>query len=141
MNRENIKNNRGEFKMMTITELARKFHVTTRTLRYYEEIGILTPSRATKRQRIYDKKDIVRLQLILRGKKFGFTLEEIKEMIMLFNEDKTGVRQLEKTIEYGREKVKEVEERIQELEALKEDMVDYLKQFENQLRELKEVNK
>lgn len=127
--------------MMTITELARKFDITTRTLRYYEELGILTPSRASKHQRIYAKKDVVRLRLILRGKKFGFTLEQIKEMITLFDEDKTGVRQLEKTIDYGKARVREVEERIVELQALKKDMEVYLAQFERQLENLKEAKK
>src|SRR5690554_3732789 len=100
---------------MTITELAKEFGISTRTLRYYEELGILMPSRSTKHQRIYGKKDVVRLRLILRGKKFGFSLEQIKEMITLFDKDQTGVKQLERTIEYGEDRVKEVEEGIREL--------------------------
>ncbi|WP_096188147.1 MerR family transcriptional regulator [Evansella halocellulosilytica] len=123
--------------MKSITEVANEYNVSTRTLRYYEELGILNPIRGKQRERLFQKKDITRLNLILRGKKFGFTLEEIKEMITLFDEDRSGVRQLETTIAYGREKVKEVEQRIEEFQQLKEDMETYLDQFEQQLILLK----
>lgn len=123
--------------MKSITEVANEYNVSTRTLRYYEELGILNPIRGKQRERLFQKKDITRLNLILRGKKFGFTLEEIKEMITLFDEDRSGVRQLETTIAHGREKVKEVEQRIEEFQQLKEDMETYLDQFEQQLILLK----
>jgi DNA-binding transcriptional MerR regulator len=58
----------------------------------------------------------------LRGKRFGFSLEEIYDMIALFDEDRTGRKQLEKTIEYGRRKLKEVSERIDDLLQLKAEM-------------------
>lgn len=93
-------------KKYTITQIAAKFKVTTRTIRYYEELGIISPQRLDSRGRVYSKKDVTRLQLILRGKKFGFSLEEIKKMIILFDEDRSGKKQLEKTIEYGTKKLR-----------------------------------
>ncbi len=122
---------------MTIRQLAEKYKISTRTLRYYEELGIIQPERPLNHQRLYRKKDETRLRLILRGKKFGFSLDQIKEMITLFDEDRSGVKQLEKTVEYGKRRVLEVEERIQELEELREDMQNYLSVFEGELKKLK----
>lgn len=112
--------------MYKIRGLAEEFQVTTRTIRYYEELNLLTPKRSSGNQRIYTKKDHVRLRLILRGKRYGFTLEEIKEMIGLFEEDSTGTKQLSRTILYGEKKIKEIECRMSELEQLKSEMTDML---------------
>ncbi|MEC2070916.1 MerR family transcriptional regulator [Alkalihalophilus marmarensis] len=112
--------------MYKIRELAEEFQVTTRTIRYYEELNLLTPKRSSGNQRIYTKRDHVRLRLILRGKRYGFTLEEIKEMIGLFEEDSTGTKQLSRTILYGEKKIEEIECRMNELEQLKSEMIDML---------------
>lgn len=121
----------------TITQLASKYLITTRTIRYYEELGILKPKRVST-NRIYSKKDETRLRLILRGKKFGFSLEEIKEMITLFDEDRTGKKQLERTVEYGENKIVEVETRINELTELKTEMEELLVDFKAKLNRLEE---
>jgi DNA-binding transcriptional MerR regulator len=68
----------------TITELCREFNVTPRTLRFYEQKGLLAPNRRGW-TRLFTYRDRGRLQLILRGKKVGFALEEIKEMLDLYN--------------------------------------------------------
>src|SRR3954471_4945748 len=68
----------------SITELCREFNVTPRTLRFYEQKGLLHPARRGW-TRIFNYRDRARLQLILRGKKVGFALEEIKEMLDLYN--------------------------------------------------------
>ncbi|ARP42463.1 MULTISPECIES: MerR family transcriptional regulator [Geobacillus] len=122
----------------TISDLAQEFHVSTRTIRYYEERGLLTPIRTESGQRLYTKKERAKLKLILRGKRFGFSLEEIHEMIALFDEDRTGKKQLEKTVEYGRKKIKEVSERIDDLLKLKAEMEALLSDFEKRLREWKD---
>ncbi|AKM18790.1 Putative acyl-CoA dehydrogenase AidB [Geobacillus sp. 12AMOR1] len=106
----------------TISDLAQEFDVSTRTIRYYEERGLLSPIRTESGQRLYTKKERAKLKLILRGKRFGFSLDEIHEMIALFDEDRTGKKQLEKTVEYGRRKLKEVSERIEDLLQLKAEM-------------------
>ncbi len=116
-----------------ISELATEFDISTRTIRYYEEIGLLNPKRDGNR-RIYTRSDRTRLKLILRGKKFGFSLEEIKEMIQLFDEDRTGKRQLEKTIEYGNAKISEIETRIIELIELRDALTNLKNEFEKKLK-------
>ena len=119
--------------MFTITQLAKEFQVSTRTIRYYEELGLIKPDRTEGNQRVFSKREHARLKLIIRGKRFGFQLEEIKEMVVLFDEDRTGEKQLEKTIEYGTKKVEEVENHIRELTELKEEMPRMLRDFTEKL--------
>ncbi len=119
----------------TISEIAGLFNVSTRTIRYYEELGLLSPVRKENGQRVYGRKERTRLELIFRGKNFGFQLDEIKEMIVLFDQDRTGERQLKRTIQYGKEKLREVDARIEELNQLREDMTWYLESFEAKLKE------
>ena len=123
--------------VISISNLSQEFEVSTRTLRYYEELGLLKPGRDEWGRRCYTKKDHARLKLIFRGKRLGFTLVEIKEMIGLFDKDRTGVKQLEKTIEYGEQKIKVVNEQIRELEALREDTLRYLDEFKVRVMMLK----
>ena len=68
----------------SITELCKEFSVTPRTLRFYEQKGLLSPARRGW-TRLFSYRDRARLKLILRGKKVGFSLEEIKEMLDLYN--------------------------------------------------------
>ena len=120
----------------TISDLAKEFDVSTRTIRYYEEVGLLYPlERQEGKQRLYDRKTRARLKLILRGKKFGFSLEEIKEMIELYEVDHTEKEQLKRTIEYGDKKIKEIDERIEDLVRLKEEMLNLRAEFMNKLEE------
>lgn len=122
----------------TISDLAKEFDITTRTIRYYEERGFINPTRTESGQRLYTKKDRAVLKLILRGKRYGFSLDEIKEIIELFDKDRTGKKQLEKSIEYGEEKLKEVNERLEDLVALKKEMEAILQDFKRRLQELEE---
>ncbi|MED1202269.1 MerR family transcriptional regulator [Heyndrickxia acidicola] len=119
--------------MISISNLSKEFGVSTRTLRYYEELGLLKPGRDEWGRRCYTRKDHAKLKLIFRGKRLGFTLVEIKEMIGLFDKDRTGIKQLEKAIEYGEHKIIEVNEQIRELEALREDTLQYLEEFKVRL--------
>ncbi len=68
----------------SIGELAREFGVTTRTIRYYEAEGLISPQRQGQR-RVYRRRDRTRLRLILRGRRVGFTLAEIREIIDLYD--------------------------------------------------------
>lgn len=106
-------------------------------MRYYEEIGLLSPSRNHSNQRTYSKKDIARLKLIFRGKKYGFTLEQIKEMVLLFDLDRTGIQQLERTVEYGAQKIKEIDEKIAELNQMKKELSELHRVFCEKLAKLK----
>jgi DNA-binding transcriptional MerR regulator len=119
----------------SISELAKLFGITTRTIRYYEELGLLHPKRTEGGQRIFSKREKTRLRLIFRGKKYGFSLDEIREMIGLFDVDPTGKKQLSRTIEYGKEKIEEVTERINELVTIRKEMEKMLADFEDRLNE------
>jgi DNA-binding transcriptional MerR regulator len=72
-----------EFK---ISELAKDFEITTRTLRFYEDQGLLTPRRVGQ-QRLYSRRDYVRLKLIVRGKRLGLSLAESREIIDLYDRE------------------------------------------------------
>ena len=80
----------------SITELSREFDVTTRTIRFYEDQGLLSPERRG-RTRIYHKRDRTRLVLILRGKRLGFSLGEIRYLLDLYDhahDEKPQLREL-----------------------------------------------
>ncbi|MFP3357188.1 MerR family DNA-binding transcriptional regulator [Planococcus sp. SIMBA_143] len=127
--------------MKTIREAAEEFGVTTRTIRYYEELGMLKPERTDSNKRLFSNAEIAKLKLIDRGKKYGFTLEEIKEMVLLFDADRSGKKQLERTIEYGKKQVEEMERRIEELEKTKQEMESLLGEFNEKLSKLKGMGK
>lgn len=121
--------------MKTISKVAEEFQVSTRTIRYYEEVGLLSPKRDTSGRRVLTTRDLAKMKLIMRGKKYGFTLEEIKEMVLLFDKDRSGRKQLERTIEYGEEKLKEIDEKVAELLEIKEEMLKLLGDFKGRLNE------
>ena len=127
--------------MKSIREAAEEFGMTTRTIRYYEELGMLKPERLKNRQRVYSNAEIAKLKLIDRGKKYGFTLDEIKEMVLLFDVDRAGKKQLERTIEYGRKQIGVMEGRIEELETMKKEMEFLLEEFSVKLEKLKGMGK
>ncbi|TLU71771.1 MerR family transcriptional regulator [Lichenicoccus roseus] len=78
--------NAAATRLYTVTELASALGVTARALRFYEDKGLINPSRAGG-ARIYTHRDRARLQLILRGKRLGFTLRDIKEFLDLYDVD------------------------------------------------------
>jgi len=110
----------AEGRLYRIGDLCREFDVTARTVRYYESCGILRPERRGQ-QRIFHEGDRVRLRLALRGRRLGFTLAEVKEMLDLYGQEGGAVAQLERTLSYGRQKIAELEERRREVsEAIAE---------------------
>ena len=84
-------------KVFSIAELSREFGITTRTVRFYEDKRLLFPKRDGNR-RVFNTRDRVRLRLILRGKRLGFSLLEIREIIDLYDKDPTEVKQLQQLI-------------------------------------------
>lgn len=78
----------------TIRELADEFAITTRTIRFYEDKGLITPIREGQK-RIYSKRDRARLKLILRGKRLGFSLDEIVNLVRLYETPEDTLPQLE----------------------------------------------
>src|SRR5258708_40240900 len=81
----------------TITELAREFDVTPRAIRFYEDQGLLSPSREGSGglRRVYSGRDRTRLKLTLRGKRLGFTLSEIRDLLDLYESPTDTVPQLQ----------------------------------------------
>lgn len=78
----------------SIGDLAREFDITTRSIRFYEDQGLLFPLRKGQ-TRIYNRRDRVRLKLILRGKRLGFSLAETGRLFELYDADKTSTSQLD----------------------------------------------
>ncbi len=84
--------------LYSIGDLSREFGVTTRTIRFYEDQGLLSPTR-NGQSRIYQARDRVRLKLILRGKRLGFSLKEINKLIQLYDTPEGEAGQLRSFIE------------------------------------------
>lgn len=107
----------------TITELSEVFDTTPRTLRYYEELGLLAPERRGSR-RLFTDRDRVRLRLILRGRRLGFSLGEIREMLDLYDADRSEAVQLREVLRKGRRRIDEVTSQIADLRALLAELKD-----------------
>lgn len=82
----------------SISQLSKEFDVTTRSIRHYEDIGLLSPNRRGQ-TRIYSQADRTRLRLILRGKRLGLSLEDSREIIDMYEPGKTNIDQLKKLID------------------------------------------
>jgi len=81
-------------KTYTITELAHEFDITPRAIRFYEDVGLLAPARAG-RNRVYSQRDRTRLKLTLRGKRLGFSLQEIRQLVTMYDSDSDTAPQLQ----------------------------------------------
>jgi len=124
--------------IFTISELAEELGITPRTIRYYEEVGLIEPIRHEDiGQRLYGARERVRLKLILRGKRLGFSLTEIKEMIDLYDEDPTEREQLQRVIAYGERRMSVIDEMLQDLQVMREEIMEYHIRFVERLNQFK----
>lgn len=106
--------------LMTIREMCDTFDVTPRTLRFYEAKELLFPIREGSR-RLFTRRDRARLKLILRGKRFGFSLEDIRQLLDLYDRGDRQETQLMRTYELARERLAQMEAQRAELdEAIEE---------------------
>lgn len=111
---------------LSFKEMCAAFEVTPRTLRYYEYIELLAPDREG-RSRFYPPRDVARMKLIMRGRRFGFSLEEIRQWLNLYDADPENRTQMEAWVtmanaqlqELGNRK-KQIEEAIAELTELRD---------------------
>ena len=104
---------------LTFKEMCSKFEVTPRTLRYYEYIELLSPERQG-RSRFYGARERARMTLILRGRNFGFQLEELRQWLLIYDQDGTEA-QMEVFLGMAERKLKELkEQQIQLAETLEE---------------------
>lgn len=128
-------------KTYSISELASQLEISPRTIRFYEEKGLISPNRTPGNQRIYTRKDRVRLKLILRGKRFGFSLDEIAEMIGISEADMNEVDQIEKSLRYGEKKLGEIRRHREELDLLEQDLLETRDKLSRRLKTLKQEEK
>lgn len=103
-------------KLYSVTELARDLGVTPRTIRFYEDQGLILPQRAGN-TRIYTHRDRARMSLILRGKRLGFSLKEIKEFLDLYVVDATQVEQLQLLAAKVRGRIAQLEDQLHAVET------------------------
>ena len=102
--------------LMTIRQMCDTFAVTARTLRFYEQKELLSPARDGQR-RLYARRDRARLTLILRGKRFGFSLEDIRQLLDMYAGGKGQEVQLLRTYELAQGRLTEMETQAAELDA------------------------
>ncbi|SFR44048.1 transcriptional regulator, MerR family [Yoonia tamlensis] len=112
-------------KRLSFKEMCAQFDVTPRTLRYYEYIELLTPLKEG-RARFYGAKELARMTLILRGRRFGFSLEEIRQWLLIYENEGTQAQMREwialadrQMVELAEQK-KQLEDTMTELSALRE---------------------
>ena len=122
----------------TISQIADELDISTRTIRFYEEKGLIIPKRTSGNQRIYTARNKARLKLILRGKRFGFSLDEISDMIGMASIDTNEIEQIEKSLKFGETKLKEIQERKNELTLLEQDLLATKQKLTQRLNELKQ---
>ncbi|MDR5891993.1 MULTISPECIES: MerR family transcriptional regulator [Halomonas] len=107
-----------------IGELAKMFEVTPRTIRFYEQEGLLAPERRGQ-TRIYHEKDRVRLKLTLRGKRLGFSLAEIREVVMMYDAMPDGnARQLQRLLEILADKRANLERQLEDIRLMHKELDD-----------------
>ncbi|MEK0433128.1 MAG: MerR family DNA-binding transcriptional regulator [Betaproteobacteria bacterium] len=118
----------------TIRDLAREFDLTTRAIRFYEDMGLLRPERHGPggRNRIYSARERARLRLTLRAKRLGLSLMEAKDIIDMYDSPRDTVPQLEKFITVLAEHRKQLENQMREIQA----NLDEVKQHEKEARQL-----
>jgi DNA-binding transcriptional MerR regulator len=110
---------------MTIREMCNSFGVTPRTLRFYEQKELLFPIREGTR-RLFTRRDRARLTLILRGKRFGFALEDIRQLLDMYDRDGHQEAQLSRTYEIARD-------RLTVMERQRADLDDAIAELKEQL--------
>ena len=115
----------------TITDLATEFGVTPRTIRFYEDKNLLHPERQGL-NRVFSRRDRARLQLILRGKRLGFSLAIIREMLDLYDLGDGQVEQLRVTL-------KRSQERLVELETQRRDINDAIRELKDGIQALQKA--
>lgn len=99
----------------TIAELAEEFDVTPRAIRFYEDVGLLEPGRAG-RNRVYTQRDRTRLKLTLRGKRLGLSLQEIKQLVDMYDSEADTAPQLNAFLEVLGEHRRQLEQQKEDIQ-------------------------
>lgn len=118
----------------SIGELAREFDITTRSIRFYEDQGLLAPTRQGQ-TRLYSNKERVRLKLILRGKRLGFSLAETKRIFDLYDIENSTERQLHTVLELVAEKRLMLKQQLEDIKVLLVELNNLEERCQDELRE------
>ena len=106
----------------SISELSQEFDITTRSIRFYEDQGLLTPTRRGQ-TRIYSRRDRVRLKLILRGKRLGFSLNECRELLELWDHTHSGgAMQLRLMLTRIEERRAALQQQLKDIELMEQEL-------------------
>ena len=124
--------------LMTIREMCDAFDVTPRTLRFYESKELLFPIREGQK-RLFTKRDRARLKLILRGKRFGFSLEEIRQLLDLYHIGDQQHTQLSRAYDIASQRLADLERQRGELDAAIADLKEQLKWGEKMIASTKQT--
>ena len=125
--------------LMTIRQMCDAFDVTPRTLRFYEARELLFPLRRGQ-HRLYNRTDRARLKLILRGKRFGFSLEQIRQLLELYDPAERNITQTEAILATAHERLADMERQHAELGGAIVDLRQQIAEGDSQLRLLKHDN-
>jgi DNA-binding transcriptional MerR regulator len=117
----------------TVTQLARELGVTARTIRFYEDKGLISPQRAGT-TRVYTVRDRARMILILRGKRLGFSLREIKEYLDLYDQDHTQEAQVRVLLAAVHKRLDMLHEQRRALEISIDELEDIQRQAQDALQ-------
>ncbi len=115
---------KGAAKSFTITELAAEFDVTPRAIRFYEDVGLLEPQRAG-RNRVYSQRERTRLKLTLRGKRLGLSLQEIKQLVDMYDSPSDTAPQLEAFLAVLRSHRKQIELQLEDIRVTLEEIAQH----------------
>ena len=120
----------------SISELAHEFDITPRTIRYYEDEGLITPTREGQ-TRIYSHKDKIRLKLTLRGKRLGFSLAEIRELFDMYDTDRSSKTQLHSMIQLINAKHQSLHQQLEDIQMVMAELEAAEQRCANSLNSLK----
>ncbi|MEM7296099.1 MAG: MerR family DNA-binding transcriptional regulator [Pseudomonadota bacterium] len=121
-----------------IRTMCETYGVTPRTLRYYEAKELLAPIRQGT-QRLFTRRDQARLKLVLRGKRFGFSLEEIRQLLELYDVGDRQETQLARTLEVARERLAHMTAQREELDTAIDDLKDQIAWVEDVLKQMNQA--
>ncbi|NHQ75695.1 MerR family DNA-binding transcriptional regulator [Roseovarius gahaiensis] len=122
---------------MTIRQMCDAFDVTPRTLRFYESKELLFPQREGQK-RLFTKRDRARLKLILRGKRFGFRLEEIRQLLELYDKGDQQLTQLTSAYDIAQDRLVDLERQREELTTAITDLQDQMKWGERMIASIRQ---
>lgn len=120
----------------SISELSDELGIQPSAVRYYEQKGLIKPERTPGNQRVYNKHHRARLKLILRGKRFGASLEQIGEMIGMADRPMNEIKQIDKSLWYIERRIEDVLKQKHELDLFEADLLALKRKLARRRREL-----